>query len=431
MQNPISAIISRIHQAGACIYGRKGFARVERILSIVAAATIFLPSPVATRLTVGTIIAIVCFPFAARQFASNRPARWVLWATFAIVPVALVTALVSLSLPSGREWNTNSLIQRLLEYVAFVGAMVACGWCAKVNGIQVTGIVLGTFGALFSIVFITSAQAENPWKYVLAWPLSLLFASLLARAPLLISVVSMLGLAYVSFAFESRNAAGALVLAAVLAVIIKRRKRGLSPGRVVAFGGAIVLTCAAVFIALTSMVSAGLFGHVLQSRQSSQGAIGLLAGRIEPLALLGYFKNSPLGVGIGVVPSRTDRAAAIHELSAGANFKNLNTDYIYERLVGERVDLHSIVGTFWYDAGLIGLVIGLFLIFVVGRGILATRTNYVVIAFAAVQGLWDLLFSPLGANGRWVGIALALVLVASAEKFSGSPELREPAGIQT
>ena len=140
----------------------------------------------------------------------------------------------------------------------------------------------------------------------------------------------------------------------------------------------------------------GLLGSKIELRTLDQEGTTknvLLAGRPEQLAGLALFKKYPLGFGIGVAPSSTDYAIAISSLPVSTGLKGSSTVAKYFSVDG-RFSFHSTFWDFWGLYGLAGMSLILLLLYRAFCESLKFRSNSVLMLYASVITIWDLIFSP-------------------------------------
>jgi len=372
---------------------------------------LFVPFPFIHRVPIGVMLALLASPIIARRVFRTRATRRVGAATSVLLFGYCVTPLLALATDPGRVFVWNNWYIEVAALTTFIATFGAVSWCGACNGVRATALILGLGWTAASLLYLSNAEAGNIWKYALAWPVSVLALGIVSKYRMAASIVVAVGLAGYGILHESRNAAGAALAAALLGALLNWRQtrhpvaRRMLP---VALGAA-AATCLVLF-GLVHAVTAGVFGQVLQQRQVEQDTVYLLGSRVEPFAVLGYASRAPLGIGPGVSPSAEDRAAGVEALGAAGVPM---TAYVDDRLLGERVDPHSVLGSFWLNGGVLGALAGIYLLVLLISRTLSARRDVLMLAFIGVQATWDMLFSSLIENGRWVAFGLALLIVAT------------------
>ncbi|MGY1740214.1 MULTISPECIES: hypothetical protein [unclassified Blastococcus] len=254
----------------------------------------------------------------------------------------------------------------------------------------------------------------DAWKYQMAWPLCVLAIALAVRGGAIVNASVLLTLSAVALVAESRNNAIVLVLAALAGLAPIARAR-LTASRLIVGLGVLAVSLYVGASLISSAIEQGTFGEDLQARQLEQAEEGPLGARIEYGASQGLFREDPLGFGLGVQPSNFD------VFVAESGFYDIgvrpDSEYIQEQVLGPTFELHSIAADVWLRCGLGGLA------YVVGIVWVCIRTPVQrleglaslkwLMNFLAFQSLWDILFSPMPSNGRWLAVSLAALLFAA------------------
>jgi hypothetical protein len=267
---------------------------------------------------------------------------------------------------------------------------------------MLAGIGLGTVGffVLEGIELTRTGAFGDLWKYGIAHgvTLMLLFALTTARvSPAAQSgVLAVVGLG--SLAFNFRAHALVCLLAAVILVL--HRWAGSRIGRGWQFAG--VALFAALFSYLMPLLArVGVFGPALQRKiieQQSTDLPALLAGRTEPPMTLTAILERPL-LGWGSAMNLTpDVYAQAEHLAIRMGFPPTFPFELYWRLpVSDYSAIHSILLGSWAEGGLLAVLLPAWLLVacvaVIWRNDRFGRWSPLVLT-VALQGVWDLLYSP-------------------------------------
>jgi hypothetical protein len=321
-------------------------------------------------------------------------------------------------------------------WVAALPLMAIGGFFAmRVLGFQSSVIWLAS-GALIGSLAYQGFGTPNLWKYVLAYPVSLLLLhasskGLTRLAPLAASVALLL----ISVGNDSRSVGGAVALTAVFVVLFGHQAswdarahqpagEHLLPSRVPPtqmFGRLLTLSIAAVggLAILLQAMKRGWLGPTLARQYAEQTADGqniLLGGRVEWNVTATLFQARPFGFGLGTSPNLSLQGDAIRAVALAGG--DANRTYYDIAVFGERVDVHSIVGNLWFHAGPGGVLLVAVALSLLVLGLVSTtlitdwRPGTRAVAYFAIgQAGWDLLFSPMAQVDR-VAIGLAVALAA-------------------
>jgi hypothetical protein len=344
---------------------------------------------------------------------SGKAKKILFWGLATFI-VAAILPLASLALDSNRSFNltlyTTSLLN-LAQGLLIVGAVFSF---LKELGFARTLVPL-CLGAILNFSQLTEPEVlANPWKYYLAWPLTLLALTLFSKLAYPANIAPFAIAATISATFESRNSLGVATFCFLLCLLVgsKQALARLSPrklGAILAASGVCILAAVPFFLA---WVTSGGLGQDLQSRQLEQLEIGFLGSRIESTVGFGLMAHSPLGIGSGVEPSQSDRQSGIDAFALLLNPTSNSLRYVESRVLGESVHLHSILFDFWAISSFVGLFFGVLVLHTIGKNLLRVSSTGVIapIAFLYVQAFWDLLFSPILVNLKYASIALAVAL---------------------
>jgi hypothetical protein len=286
----------------------------------------------------------------------------------------------------------------------FIGLTVLTGRAVDRIATVLAGLAAGTLVYFLTQGFPLSNTGSflDLWKYGIASAVTILilFALAIARAPLLLHsvVLAVLGLASLGLNYRAH----ALVCLLASAVLFSRRFLGSRIRRGWQFAGIIAFGLLFAYV-MPIAARAGLFGPALQSKTIEQQATNLpilLAGRTEPPETFTAIMQRPL-LGWGSAPKLTpDFYAQAEHLAVRMGYAPTFPFGLYWRLPTQANDssaLHSILLGSWAEGGVLAVLLPALLL-VACIGVVWNNTRFGIWAPLAVtvalQGIWDLLFSP-------------------------------------
>lgn len=233
-------------------------------------------------------------------------------------------------------------------------------------------------------------------------------------------------LALFALTHDSRNSAGELLLTfvATSAAYILYRRPGKRRGFLIVgllAGGALAIASMVTQLALN-----GNLGEELQRVQVSQSQSGTpIPGRVEYGATFALMGHDPLGLGPGVMPSGADIGVGKSGLVAigGSN----SGEYVDGQMFANAFEVHSVAGDLWVEFGLAGLFLAGVILASLAQAVVlilksAPSGATALYASVGIAGVWDLLFSPLSAAFRGVGLATGMAIFLISSRTSGRPE---------
>ncbi len=381
------------------------------------AALIAVPSPISASLSMGGVLSLLLAPVTLSALWRDTRGRLLLCAILVLVPTGYLIAEISLFEDPGRTFINRVFLYQAALPVGVLASVMGAYWCITILGLR--RFLLLSFSGLLATAAFT-AREDNPWKYGLALPISMLVMLILARNRPLFGLVVIPLLAAVSIQADFRSWTAILCIAAVVVVLAGNRWAPLSAPRVLSIG--FVTVAAGVVIAwlITQAALAGMLGGYVNQRTSAQleSANGnlLLGGRPEWGAAIALWRENPLGIGIGVAPSYHDYWLAIRSMPfESQGLQEISTVAAYF-LRGE-VNFHSTFWTFWGIYGVAGIVFSvLALVYLIHASIIAAAQLRQFSVRAAVvlfmlASLWDFLFSPTVVAQLALALATALHVI--------------------
>jgi len=393
---------------------------IDTVAAGILAALIAVPSPISASLSIGGALSLALTPVTFPAVWRNARGRWLLIATLALVPMGWLVAQTSLLQDTGRTFNTQFFLYQAALPVGLLASLTGAHWCITRLGLQ-RFLLLAFTGLLVAGPF--SFSQDNPWKYGLALPISILAILFIVRNRLLFGL-AVTTLAAVSIASNFRSWTAILAITAALVVFERSSWTVPSASRVISLGlvtlAAVGLVAWLVFKAST----AGLLGDYLEQRTNNQLSASegnlLLGGRPEWGAAIALFRENPLGIGIGVTPSSEDYWLAIRNMPLGSQGLQDISNVAKSFLQGQ-VNLHSVFWTFWAVYGVAGMIFSfLALVYLAHATTLAVaklqRLNVrAATVLLMLSTTWDILFSPIT-----VAATLAIALATALHVFDDS-----------
>ncbi len=274
------------------------------------------------------------------------------------------------------------------------------------------GIALGQIMAYFFNPNVFAAGL--PWKFGYGHALTLLVILVasrlsLAQAGRLVPAAAMLGMGLINFYMGFRSLGLICLLGGLVLVTRTSQASGLKA--MVKFTTLIGLTMVAVMSIYSLAASHGYFGEKEQQRYARQsaGAAGVLVGgRSEILASSQAVMDSPI-IGHGSWAKDPKYVQIMNDKleKLGYQDKALSDS--------DLIPSHSYLMGAWVEAGVVGAIFWLFALYVTVRGLIASYSIHFyilpLILFEAFSFLWDIPFSPFGAEARlYAAFTLALMI---------------------
>jgi hypothetical protein len=282
---------------------------------------------------------------------------------------------------------------------------------------------LATAGVLaFFVQPDVSARAE-PWKFGVGVAVTIIVMLVASSArltpPWSITIVAALAGAHFVLGFRSMSSILLIVVLVLMVRVSSRRSgSGVKPGiRIRPF---ILIVCGiAIMVWLTetydALARSGTFGQIAAAKASYQsgGRFGsLFSSRSEMLLSAQSIAENPL-LGGGsfslATPQVTESAATIMSRFGYTDIANRLSEgapAYHSQILGSWAENGALVLLFWVPLA------ALFVRALVGVIYREVAMPYLV-AFLSVTGLWDILFSPFGADRRiWVAASISTLIAA-------------------
>ncbi|MEL4320453.1 O-antigen ligase family protein [Leifsonia sp. YIM 134122] len=385
--------------------------RLAQAIAVVAIVLIGSRLVAGAGIAYGSIVALLLVPLwipVLKQFTGAR----------LLVLLGVVAAVAGLWL--GEVASSDHVVDRtggfasavdLVGLVATVGVIL---WARGHLPVWAIGALYG-LGMVIGSVAKQSYDLENPWKFGLGFPISIIILALVSRdGRRVLDAVALLALSVASILTDSRYRFATLMIAAFLVlwqmVPSSTRRARSALLTVVLFGGIAAVT----YNLATTLIVDGYLGEQAQERsiaQIDQSGSLILGGRPELAASVALFQYRPTGYGTGVTPALADIIVAKSGMAAIGY--QPNNGYVEGYLFGSGIELHSITGDVWSAFGIAGLVLVAAILVLILRGLgmsVASRTATGLTLVLSISTLWNLLFSPLGGSYDTLVLALGLAL---------------------
>ncbi len=284
-----------------------------------------------------------------------------------------------------------------------------------------------------AFAFPAPLTASDPWKFGYAFPATLLIAAAASTRRVggiaFLPALALGAAALLNMRLGFRSLGGVCVLSAAYLFLHQLRGHGVRPlarlslARLIAIAAATVALGVAVILSYGSAAKDGLLGDVAAQKyqQQSSGRFGvLLAGRPELLGALPAIGDSPI-IGHG---SWARDPKYVHHMLAELT----RLGYAPLPRPAETFDLipsHSHLLGAWVEAGIAGAAFWLIVIGIaisVLAGLYRIRVQLApLIVFLAFLLVWNILFSPYGAQTRVIApFSIVVLLTARARLRLGN-----------
>ncbi len=406
--------------------GRAGWRVIEQLVAGVVVVGLGLRVFIFSAVTPGTAMSALLTPV---LFINLRRYRWaVAFVASALCACVSGWVLSALARPHYLVSSGNRLFWLTL-ILGLVFAVGAVAWARTVLPRSMIGLLYG-LGMLGSALVSPDLHGDNPWKFALAVPVAVILLSLagLSRARWLeLAVLAVLGLA--SIIFDSRSYMATFLLAAVLVLWQFRPQNWSRRASAARTAFLMAASGAGVYILGSNLLVGGALGEQAQQRSIDQIRTAgnlILGGRPELAATLRLFAAHPFGFGFGVILGITEVGMA-KQAMVDIHY-NAADGYVETFMLGNGIELHSVIGDLWASCGLAGILLVVMIAALTGYGLahfVALARCSALVLFGACWTLWNLLFSPLYSSIPSMSLLLGLVLVVKKDKSSS---MAEPGG---
>lgn len=363
----------------------------------------------------GLVLGIALFPLMWRSWVSVGAMRWVVGVAFLTTAFGLFVGIVLRDVD--QPWSFALLASALAQMATILVTGIGLLWAIRVIGAR-TAIVFYAFGLIVAALLTSTRFADNPWKFGLALPVSLIVLALFGAGRKWVTVFLLVFLVGLSIVLETRSWMIVVVGALTVYLLFHGRAARWSAVRKTVV---VVFSLAAIIIfgeVVSNLGASGALGAYIQDRtlrslETSGNAV--IGNREEWGGALALFQARPLGIGTGVGPSTADFNTVVNGLFLPDALKPKSN--VADSLREGYFSFHSGMWNIFSQFAVAGLVFVVFIMMLLGRGIVEMLTEArdtvapgpraaAVVLMVAVT--WDLLFSPLS---PWnVGAAIAVAV---------------------
>ena len=313
--------------------------------------------------------------------------------------------------------------------MAFTAVLLISG--AKIDRLMSYFAGLAVAGIMSTALFPNAYQTSIPWKFGYATPIALLtviFSSISNRSSTLRQLFPTFVMAAINLMMNFRSMFAMLIATTAIGAL-SAIAQALAPGRrlvsagfavaVIALGGAGVWGGSVVY---GQFAESGMLGLAAKQKfeGQNQGGMGLLlGGRSEALVSTRAIADSPF-IGHGSWPE--DRYYVALQILL---LREKGVQYTGENFSSLLIPAHSYLLGSWVEAGIAG---GLFWIVIL---VLMFRSLFFLIdlrspatpfaAFTLIQLLWNIPFSPFGADVRFFVAGQLCVIIWAFQQAKHSP----------
>jgi hypothetical protein len=328
------------------------------------------------------------------------------------------------------ESDSMTLLKGLLRVLFLAVDVFAIYYLCASHDRAIQFLWLGIAAAAVLAFFLnpTEYSRGEPWKFGFALPFTLLVVLWLVRKdrPRMVSSVVFLSLGALHFFLGFRSMASIVLVCGLLIAVQVSSRANLSvaslpvrlrPALLSIAGGGGVIILSATYDRLALQ---GAFGYIAKQKAGFQsGEFGsILSSRSEFLLSFQSIADRPL-LGGGSYSVASDQSTN----SAAAFFSSYGYSDVAERLLRGAPAYHSEILGSWAENGILTLAFWIpFAVLLVG-GIFAVvyreTAQSELVLFVYVLGLWDLFFSPFGADRRlWVAATICTIVLARTHSIS-------------
>ena len=289
----------------------------------------------------------------------------------------------------------------------------------------------------------TFASIQDQWKFGSALPLAMiaglggsLFSGTSGKRVLGPAVI-FFGIGVFSLLLNFRSFSGICLMVGAFLLVRKlflgdgqkRSHRGVKAKLVFAVALAFfVMAGAGILRVYSDLAQSGLMGQIAQEKYEDQAAAGgsslFISARFENIIGISAIREAPfLGRGSWAKDTQDKLGEILDRLNmAGYDFP----DYLYN---SPYIPLHSHIFAAWVEAGILGAVFWALILFLIGIAIsrlLAESSRLdVYVTFLCFNLGWDILFSPMAGNRRFMvafAIVVLILFVEQSRKYMASSQ---------
>lgn len=392
-------------------------ASLERAVAyfIVVASQIPIGSSQFLRLSLVVIVPLL--PVFLTEWVRGAKEKRILLLVFLCIVSGLLLALKNVD--QSRSWDSWSALSESVLPLVLVVAAAGLNWSCKVLGMKQFLILWAASAAVFAPL-MGGRFLENPWKFGLALPISLLVIVLVGQRSSRMVTLAIVALMAVSASLSFRS--WLLVLGLALLIHLFRTTANTGSRTKVRWQKiSLVVTLGFATIiggnVMSDLALQGYLGTYAQTRtQQSIDVSGnpFLGSRAEWGGAIALATSEPLGIGAGVTPSSSDWSITIHSLTLSEGLKDRSN--VADSFRVGRIEFHSTLWNYWSYFGLAGILLATTALGHLARASLALNTQIFrqmglpvgAMAVLLTGAIWDILFSPV--NSWTLAVALLVSL---------------------
>jgi len=255
------------------------------------------------------------------------------------------------------------------------------------------------------------------------------------RSRLWLAIPFLLGLC--AFFLNARSLAGITLATTVLAFVVSQPNysKSLVNIRTIRFCAGGLVAAIGLLYAYEFSASAGYFGDTAKEKYLQQsdrtGSFSILSGRDEMYYTLPKIIDSPI---VGWGSWHRDLPYVLQRTMEMGHSENASK-YIAESRMG-LVPAHSHIFGGWMEAGIMGGVFWVYVLFLLFRVIMSGAFNQVegiecLVLYVLVNFTWDIFFSPYAGERRmWTGFLLALIVIVLDKHERRVASRNSPLGVR-
>lgn len=393
------------------------------LVAMAAVAVLGFNPPLVAGISAGALAVLALLPVWLPAIKSFQYAKFLLWLSVAAVAWGGLIVVFS-----DRPFSGRLAFDVILILITGLGGLGLLLWARTLMPTWQVALIFG-LGYLAHMAMAVGAS-NNPWKYQLSIPITIIGLALASRAKSAApTVLVLLAIGAVSIATNSRSFFGFCILAIVIFLWQRRpatEGRKMNKGLVLVMIGVVL---AALYTVGTSLLTEGYLGEDAQQRtvkQIEESGSLLAGGRPEWFGTFQLMQNTPMGFGPGTLPIGEDVLAAkvgMHSVGVPTN-----TGYIENYMFADRIELHSVIADLWASFGIVGFALGISMVVVLllallGR--LSLRNASGLVVMFSIVAIWDLFFGPIYSNLPDIMLALAVAIPFAAGAVTVTGEVRD------
>jgi hypothetical protein len=336
--------------------------------------------------------------------------------------VKLFTITILATAISGVINSTEA--QLLLKGVLFLATLLVIYLVVSISGRENPKILVLYFlffqvGQLVGLWIQPSSLFQgDSWKFGYAYPLTgvmVFFIDRYVKSPFFASFNFLL-LATVNLIMGTRNLALVCFIGSFLIIYLRGNQKRTTASKL----NFLLVTLVALILAFSlysNLAFSGKLGEAAYEKyvsQANSGAGLIRNSRPELNIALSTLATKPI-VGFGPFPRLND--SQYSELISSSNYQESTTrlDYLLTSTKGN-IPSHSAILQFWLWGGVLALALPLFWLTIAVKSFRYFAGRPFVV-FVASLFIWDLLFSPFGANKRLYSAIILSILLVGINNF--------------